>query len=204
MKLFFDFFPILLFFGAYKLYDKLPPEIIDKLNYILGLPLSSGDSGNALLLATAVMIVASVLQVSLYFLKYHRFEPMHLVTLGLVVILGGATLVFRDPTFIKWKPTVVNWLFGIAFLASQLFTNKPLVQRMMSTAITLPTPIWNRLNLAWVVFFFISGTANLYVAYQFTEAAWVNFKLFGMLGLTLLFVIGQAFYLTRYLNPSED
>lgn len=111
---------------------------------------------------------------------------------------------FRDPTFIKWKPTVVNWLFGLAFLASQLFTRKPLVQRMMSTAITLPTSIWNRLNGAWIIFFLVSGLANLYVAYAFTEAVWVNFKLFGMLGLTLLFVVGQAFYLTRYLNPSED
>jgi intracellular septation protein len=129
---------------------------------------------------------------------------MHLVTLGLVIVLGGATLVFRDPTFIKWKPTVVNWLFGAAFLASQIFTSKPLVQRMMSTAITLPTSIWSRLNLAWVIFFLVSGMANLYVAYQFTEAVWVNFKLFGMLGLTLLFVVGQAFYLNRYLNPSED
>jgi intracellular septation protein len=204
MKLFFDLFPIILFFGAYQLYDKLPPEIVEELNRIPFLTLPPGGSENAILFATAVAIVASILQVSLYFLKHHRFEAMHLVTLGLVIVLGGATLVFRDPTFIKWKPTVVNWLFGAAFLASQIFTSKPLVQRMMSTAITLPTSIWSRLNLAWVIFFLVSGMANLYVAYQFTEAVWVNFKLFGMLGLTLLFVVGQAFYLNRYLNPSED
>jgi len=204
MKLLFDFFPVLLFFGVYKLYDKLSPEIVEELNHIPFLPLSPGSSENAILLATAVFIVASALQVSLYFIKYRRFEPMHLVTLGLVLLLGGATLVFRDPNFIKWKPTIVNWLFGIAFLASQIFTEKPLVQRMMSTAISLPTSIWNRLNLAWVIFFLLSGAINLYVAYQFTESVWVNFKLFGMLGLTLLFIIGQAFYLTRYLNPSED
>jgi intracellular septation protein len=204
MKLLFDLFPIILFFGAYKLYDKLPPELVEELNRIPFLTLPPDASENAILLATAVAIVASILQVSLYFFKHHRFEPMHLVTLCLVIILGGATLIFRDPTFIKWKPTVVNWLFGLAFLASQIFTSKPLVQRLMSTAITLPVSIWNRLNLAWVIFFLVSGTANLYVAYQFTESAWVNFKLFGMLGLTLLFVVGQAFYLTRYLNPSED
>ncbi|ADE15402.1 Intracellular septation protein A [Nitrosococcus halophilus Nc 4] len=204
MKLFFDLFPVILFFCAYQFYDKLPSEIVEELNRIPFLKLTPGGSEDAILFATAVAILASALQVSLYFFKHHRFEPMHLVTLGLVTLLGGATLVFRDPTFIKWKPTVVNWLFGLAFLASQIFTRKPLVQRMMSTAITLPTSLWKRLNIAWVIFFLASGLANLYVAYQFTEAVWVNFKLFGMLGLTLLFVVGQAFYLTRYLNPSED
>lgn len=204
MKLFFDLFPVILFFSAYQFYDQLPPSVIEGFNRIPFLTLTPGASENAILFATAIAILASTLQVSFYFFKHHRFEPMHLVTLALVVVLGGATLVFRDPTFIKWKPTVVNWLFGLAFLASQLFTRKPLVQRMMSSAITLPTAIWNRLNMAWVIFFLASGLANLYVAYQFTEAVWVNFKLFGMLGLTLLFVVGQAFYLTRYLNPSED
>ncbi|CAB1274730.1 septation protein A [Candidatus Nitrosacidococcus tergens] len=204
MKLLFDFFPVLLFFGAYKLYDKLPPEVLEKLEHIPFLNLSPGDSENAILIATVVAILASGLQVGLYFLKHGRVETMYLVTLGLLVVLGGATLIFHDPTFIKWKPTVVNWLFGTTFLGSQFFMKKPLIQRMMSTAISLPSSIWKRLNLAWVIFFFISGSANLYVAYHFSEATWVNFKLFGMLGLTILFVIGQAFYLTKYLEPSEE
>lgn len=110
----------------------------------------------------------------------------------------------RDETFIKWKPTILNWLFGAAFLGSQFIGKKPLVQRMLETNFSLPDGIWGRLNLIWIVFFVIMGVVNLYVAYSFDTDTWVNFKLFGMMGLTIAFVIAQAFYLARYLPEQPE
>ncbi|MGD8619514.1 MAG: septation protein A [Gammaproteobacteria bacterium] len=177
MKFLFDLFPILLFFLAYKLYD--------------------------IYVATAVAIGAAFVQTGAYWLKHRKFEKMHLITLGILVLFGGLTLALRDPVFIKWKPTVVNWLFGISFLGSQFIGQRTLVERMMGHAITVPTPIWSRLNWAWTLFFLGMGLLNLYVAYNFSEDTWVNFKLFGMMGLTLVFVFAQAFYLSRYMQAPE-
>lgn len=212
MKFLFDFFPILLFFIAYKLYGIYP--------------------------ATAVAIGASFLQVALFWLKNRRFENMHLITLGLIVVLGGATLLLQDKAFFMWKPTAVNWLFAVVFLGSQFIGKRPIVERMMAHAIEAPQRVWNRLNLSWVAFFTAMGLANLYVANLFFQAQgeldkaagaptdvdqcdalggqllqlcqhaklmeenWVDFKLFGMMGLTFLFVIGQAFYLARYMTQT--
>lgn len=177
MKFLYDFFPILLFFIAYKMYG--------------------------IYAATVVAIVASIIQVGTFWLKHRRFENMHLVTLGLIVVLGGATLWLQDERFIKWKPTLVNWLFGLAFLGSQFIGKKPLVERMMSAAVQLPNEIWGRLNLIWVIFFVFMGVANLYVVYNYDTDTWVNFKLFGMMGLTFAFVIAQAFYLARHMTEDE-
>jgi len=178
MKFLFDLFPILLFFLAYKLYD--------------------------IYVATAVAIGAAFVQTGLYWLRHRKFEKMHLITLGILILFGGLTLALHDPVFIKWKPTVVNWLFGLVFLGSQFIGNRPLVERMMGHAITVPAPVWSRLNWAWTLFFLAMGLLNLYVAYNFSEDTWVNFKLFGMMGLTLLFVFGQAFYLGRYMQTDKE
>lgn len=179
MKFLFDFFPILLFFIAFKLYD--------------------------IYVATAVAILASIAQVGWVWKKSHRVETMHLITLGLIVILGGATLLFHDETFIKWKPTLVNWAFAIAFLGSQFIGPKNLLRRLMEEHISVTTEVvWTRLNLAWVLFFITMGLVNLYVAFHFSTDTWVNFKLFGMMGLTFLFVILQSFYLAQYVVPEEE
>ena len=178
MKFLFDLFPIILFFAAYKLYD--------------------------IYVATGVAIAAAVVQTGLFWLKNRRFENMHLVTLGLLIFFGGLTLVLRDPIFIKWKPTVVNWLFAAVFMGSRFFGKRTLVERMMSHAITVPPPVWLKLNWAWTLFFIAMGLLNLYVAYNFSEDAWVNFKLFGMMGLTIAFVFLQAFYLSRYMETPQD
>jgi intracellular septation protein len=178
MKLLYDFFPILLFFIAYKVYD--------------------------IYVATAVAIAAAFVQTGLYWLRHRRFENTHLLTLGLLVVFGGLTLALHDPVFIKWKPTLVNWLFAIGFLGSQFIGSRPLVERMMGHAVSLPAPVWSRLNWAWIGFFLAMGLLNLYVAYNFSEDTWVNFKLFGMLGLTLAFVIAQSLYLSRHLVPEKD
>ncbi len=172
MKYLFDFFPVLLFFIAYKLFD--------------------------IYVATAVIIGATFLQVGVFWLKHRRFQTSHLVTLVLVSGFGGATLLLHNPNFIKWKPTVLNWLFAAAFLGSQFIGEKSLVQRMMDQAVALPAAIWRRLNLSWVVFFIVMGAANLYVAFNFSENTWVNFKLFGIMGLTLLFVLLQALFISRH------
>lgn len=172
MKYLFDFFPVLLFFIAYKMFD--------------------------IYVATAAIIGATFVQVGLFWLLHRRFQTSHLVTLVLVSGFGGATLLLHNPEFIKWKPTVLNWLFAGAFLGSQLIGKKSLVQRMMDQAIVLPAPIWRRLNLSWVVFFVAMGAANLFVAFNFSENTWVNFKLFGMMGLTILFVLLQALFISRH------
>ena len=134
-----------------------------------------------------------------------KLEKSHLITLVLVVVLGGATLWLQDPNFIMWKPTVVNWLFAAGFLGAQLFTSQSLLERTMSEHLQLPDSVWSRLNVAWILFFILSGIANIYVAFNFDEATWVNFKLFGLLGLTIVFIIGQSFYLSRHIiEPTEQ
>jgi len=186
MKLFFDFLPIALFFIAYKfgggIYHWDGQEYDIKGIYV----------------ATAVMIIASILQVTITWLMTRKVEKSHLITLVLVLVLGGATLWLQNPNFIKWKPTAVNWLFALAFIAAQIFTNKSLLERMMAEHIKLPDNIWFKLNISWVLFFIGSGLANLYVAFNFDEATWVNFKLFGLLGLTIIFIIGQSIYLAKH------
>ncbi len=155
------------------------------------------------MLATSVAIVVSIVQVAWSWFRHHKVEKMHLITMGLIVILGGATLLFQDERFIKWKPTVVNWLFAIVFLGSQYIGSKNIIKRMMDEQVVLPEPVWAKLNLAWALFFFATGCANLFVAYHFETETWVNFKLFGILGLTILFVIAQAIYLSRYIEEPE-
>ncbi|NNJ84593.1 MAG: septation protein A [Gammaproteobacteria bacterium] len=164
------------------------------------LTLHESSSTEAILAATIVAIVATFIQVVISWLRSHRVENMHLITLALLVVLGGATLLFKDEMFIKWKPTAVNWLFALVFFGSQFVGGKSLVQRMMEKNIELPSAIWTRLNWSWVVFFLVMGFVNLYVIYNFSTEFWVNFKLFGLLGLTLAFVVGQSFFLVRFMK----
>ncbi len=177
MKFLFDLFPILLFFIAYKVYD--------------------------IYVATAVIIVASIIQVVWFWFKHHRIDKMHLITLALVVTLGGATLLLHDENFIKWKPTIVNWAFAIVFFGSHFIGKKTLLQRMLDSQIEVTKQhVWKVLNIAWVAFFVTMGIINLYVAFNFDTDTWVNFKLFGLMGLTLIFVIGQGIYLARYIKDT--
>jgi intracellular septation protein len=203
VKLLYDFFPILLFFAVYKFYGEIPSGVIQTINALPLLSLAAGEPTHAIYLATAVAILASFTQVSLYWLRNHGFQKMHLISLAVITIAGGATLAVQDPIFIKWKPTVLNWLFALLFLGSQLIGGKTLVERIMSHAVAVPAPIWRRVNLGWVGFFLLAGLVNLFVAYNFSEETWVDFKLFGLMGLTLAFVFAQALYLSRYMEPDE-
>ncbi len=177
MKLLFDFFPILLFFISYKWFG--------------------------IYTATAVAMTASVFQVFYYRLKHQRYEKMHIISLVLILVLGGATLFFHNPWFIKWKPTGIYWLTALVFLSSSFMGKKPLIQKMMEENISLPTKIWYRLNYGWVFFFLLMGSANIYVAYLYSTDIWVNFKLFGGAGFTLIFVFIQGLYLTKHLIPKN-
>lgn len=193
-KLLFDFFPIAIFFVVYKYADELPF-------------LKTGLLANAenIIIATAVLIPATLFQVVYSYWKTRKIERMYLITLVLVVTLGGATVILQDKVFIQWKPTIVNWLFAVVFLGSEFIGQKNILERMMGGQIELPANIWSRLNFLWVGFFVFAGAINIYVAFsgQFTEEQWVDFKLFGMLGLTLIFVILQGVYLARHVNAEQ-
>lgn len=176
MKLLFDFLPVLLFFIAYKF--------------------------SGIYVATGVAMVAVVLQSGWLWLRNRKLETSQLAVLILIVVLGALTLVFNNPDFIKWKPTLVNWMFGIALAGSMVVSERNLLQRLLDEKITLPSTVWRRLSLAWTGFFLFSGALNLFVAYRFSLDTWVNFKLYGLLGLTLIFAVLQALYIARHL-PEE-
>lgn len=219
MKLLFDFFPVVLFLVTYKLTD--------------------------IYVATMVIIAASVVQVGVHWLMHRRIEKMHLVSLLLFLVLGGLTLYLRDKRFIMWKPTMINWLFAAAFLATAFVGAKPLIQRMLGSQLDMPDPQWRKLNYAWVLFFIVAGAVNLVFAQRYItaqqalvaqmpqiteeqlteldcsagfdpdivpfcetaqqrESTWVNVKVFGLLGLTVLFIIGQTVFLMRHVSNDED
>lgn len=173
MKLLFDLLPIILFFIAYKLYN--------------------------IFVATTFAIVAVIAQIGVTLFRKKRPDMMQLVTLVMVIVLGGATLFFRNEMFIKWKPTVVYWLLGAIFAGSQFIGSRTLVQKMLEKSLTLPKNAWILLNTSWYCFFFIMGILNLAVVYLFDTDTWVNYKLFGTLGLTLVFVIIQGILVSRFL-----
>ncbi len=220
MKLLYDFFPIILFFIAFK--------------------------WKGIFVATIVAIVASIAQLGLYWLKHRRVEKMHLVSAVLIISLGSLTIILQDKAFIMWKPTLINWLFALVFMGSLFIGQKPLIQHMLGGQLSLPNAVWKNLNWAWVVFFIFSGCANLYFAMDYLdsetalrtavptiadtdlenfdctaalyqpdnqalcestadkEAFWVNFKLFGLLGLTVIFIIAQSLYMSRYMKTGDD
>jgi intracellular septation protein len=210
MKILYDLFPIILFFLSYHQADK----IIANTPVGQWLNPSQPEQVAATLIATGIAIIASFIQVGGHWLKQRRFENMHLVSLGLISVLGGITILFANPAFIQWKPTLLNWLFAAILLGSVMIKQKNLVRSMLGGQIQLPDPVWARLNLAWVMFFFFSGVANLYVAFYYgldldektRMDTWVNFKLVGLMGATILFIIGQGFYLAKYLQdePQPD
>ncbi|MBZ4202670.1 MAG: septation protein A [Methylovulum sp.] len=177
MKQALDFIPVLLFFIAYKFYD--------------------------IYVATAVVMIATLLHVTYTWFRYRKVETMQWITLGLIIIMGGATLYLQDEQFIKWKLSIIEWLFGLAFLGSQFIGNKPFVERIMSANISLPDNVWKRLNLLWASFFMSVGFINLYVMYNFSTDEWVTFKTFGVPGLLVIFIVAQMFFLYKYIPQSE-
>jgi len=174
MKFLFDLFPIILFFAAFKVWG--------------------------IFTATAVAIAATLAQVAWVAFRHRKVDTMLWVSLGVIVVFGGATLVLHDEKFIQWKPTVLYWLFAVGLFAARYAFGNNLIEKMMGKQLTLPHPVWDKLNVAWALFFAVLGVANLYVVRNYTESQWVNFKLFGTTGAMVVFIILQSLWLTKYLK----
>lgn len=198
MKLLFDLLPVILFFGAYKLAGGNPEASQQFAATWLGDGISAGQA--PILLATAVAILATFGQIAWVWLRHRKVDTMLWVSLGIITVFGGATLFFHNPTFIKWKPTALYWLFAVVLAVSDLALRRNLIRKILEAQVRLPDGVWTRLNLAWATFFALMGVLNLYVAYSFSEEMWVNFKLFGGMGLMLVFVVAQGFYLSRHIT----
>ena len=206
MKILFDFLPIVLFFGMFKYAEGNRDWAAGTATDWLGFMVAGGMVGPAeapVLLATVVVIVATMLQILWLKIAGKKVDTMLWVSLGLVTLLGGATIYFHSESFIKWKPTVLYWVMGGALLIGQLVFKKNGIQKLMGAQMSLPDAIWQRVNLSWVAFFAVMGVINLWVAFNFSTSAWVNFKLFGGIGLMFAFVALQAVYLNKHIKPDS-
>jgi intracellular septation protein len=178
MKFLFDLFPVILFFAAFKAFD--------------------------IYIATGVVIAATMAQIGWVWHRHGKVDTMLWVSLALVVVFGGATLILHDETFIKWKPTILYWLFAGTLFGSAQFFGKNLIRAMLGEQVQLPEPLWVRLNYAWVGFFAVMGVLNLWVAFNFSTDTWVSFKLFGGMGLMIVFILLQGVVLARYLPEEQE
>jgi intracellular septation protein len=206
MKVLFDLFPVIFFFLAYSGAKRAPEAAAAVVSSLLsGVGAAGAVTADQapILLATAVAIFATFGQVGWLLARGRKVDSMLWISLAIIVVMGGATLLLRDPTFIKWKPTVLYWSFAVVLLGADLALNKNVIRTMMQEQLSLPDPVWRRLNLSWVAFFILMGAANLYVAYNYSENAWVNFKLFGGIGLMVAFVILQGLMLSRFIESEQ-
>jgi len=178
MKQLLEFIPILLFFVAYKLYD--------------------------IYIATAVVIGATIIQVAIAWFKYRKVETMQWITLGLVIVFGGATIILHDEQYLKWKFSIIEWLFGLAFLSSHFIGQKTFIERMMGSNLTLPANIWQRLNFSWASFFISVGFINVYVMYNYNTDDWVTFKTFIAPALMVVFMVVQMSFIYKYIPDTKE
>ncbi|MDQ6628680.1 MAG: septation protein A [Pseudomonadota bacterium] len=206
MKFFLDFLPVLLFFGSFKLADANADAAARFATEHLGFAVSGGVVGPVeapVLLATVVVIIATLVQILVLLAMRRKIDTMLWVTFVLVTVLGGATVWFHDATFIKWKPSALYWVMAIVFWLSDAIFHKNLLKAMVGEQADLPELVWRRLNLAWAAFFALMGVLNLYVAYNYSTSTWASFKVFGLSGLMLLFMIGQALAVARYVKVAD-
>lgn len=206
-KLLFDLFPVVLFFATFKLAGAFPQQSLALAAGTLGWLVADGTvppDQAPILLATAVAIVASLLQVGWLLARGRKVDAMLWISLAVIVVFGGATIWFHDETFIKWKPTILYWLFAAALLAGQLFWRRNLLQALLGAQVDVPPPVWTRLLWAWIAFFIAIGVVNIAVAYSVPTETWVSFKLFGLLGLTFVFTLAIGLYLARHMKEAAD
>lgn len=197
-KLLFDLFPIILFFVAYQLAQSNPQAASDTLTW-LGVQLTSTQKPGVFI-ATLVAIAATFGQIGWLKVRGHSIDAMLWVSLVLIVIFGSATLIFHSETFIKWKPTVLYGVFALSLALAPRLSGRNLIRLMMQSQLELPDPVWARLNQMWALFFTAMGLANAWIANTYDTDTWVNFKLFGTLGLMLVFVLAQGVYLSRHMK----
>ena len=206
MKLLLDFLPILLFFGTYKYAEAHKDWAAVFATEHFGFMVSGGMVGvqeAPVLLSTLVVIAATALQVAWLKALGKKIDTMLWVSLGLIVVLGGATVWFHNETFIKWKPSVLYWVMALALWASANLFGKDILRQMLGDQLKLPDPIWKRLTLLWCAFFAVMGVINILVAYNFSTDSWVNYKLFGGTGLMIVFMIGQGLYVSRHIEEED-
>lgn len=206
MKILLDFLPIVLFFLTFNQAEKRPDEAAALATDWFGFMISGGAVGAKeapVLLATVVVILATVLQVLYLKLRGQKVDTMLWVSLGLVTVMGGATIYFHSETFIKWKPSVLYWVMAAAFWLSPILSGRNLLKMMMGEQVELPGFVWRNLNLAWIGFFSLMGVLNLWIAYSYDTSTWVTFKSFGGMGLMLVFMVAQGIYMSRHMKPAE-
>ena len=177
MKFFFDLLPVILFFVAFKF--------------------------AGIYVATGIAIATTIAQVIWMWLRHRKVEPMQWVSLAIIVVFGGATMLLHDETFIKWKPTALYWLFSITLFVAELIFDKNLIRTMMEKQMALPDPLWRAVNFSWALFFLAMGALNLVIAYHYSTDTWVNFKLFGGMGLMVVFIVVQSLWLSKYIKQDE-
>lgn len=209
IKFLFDLFPVLLFFGVYK-YGDSNQEWAHRMTVDYLGPLIAGGavppSQSAILLATAVAIVATVLQVGYLLARGRKVDNMLWLSLAVILVAGGATIYFHDDLFIKWKPTILYWAFALALLVAQVFYKKNLMRSVMEANIKLPDPVWNRIGYSWILFFVGMGLLNLlmaFVVFRSDTSAWVSFKLFGFTGIFFAFIVIQTMMLSKYIKEED-
>lgn len=178
MKFLFEFLPILLFFVVFKV--------------------------KGIYFATAAAIAVSIFQILFAYIRTRKIEPVMWISLIVLIVFGGSTLLLKNELFIKWKPTVLYWIFSIALAVSNYIFKKNLIQAMLKKQVELPENVWQKLNLSWIYFFTVLGFVNLFVAYKYSTAVWVNFKLFGILGCMLVFVVFQSIFLSQYIDKKPE
>ena len=210
MKFLFDMFPVILFFATFKVAEgrkEATAELLGSMFGVLGLTAFPPDQ-SPILLATVVVILATFAQIGWVWWRHGKVDKMLWISLGLIVVLGGMTIALRDDTFIKWKPTVLYWIFSVILLVSASMFGKNVIRAMLEAQVDAPDHVWSKLNIAWAVFFALMGFANLFVALSFPTDIWVNFKLFGTMGLMFVFIIAQGLWLNRYVGepttPQSD
>ncbi len=202
MKLLFDLFPVILFFAAFKYSEKNPETAATWVATLLGSALVDAKQA-PILLATVVVIAATVAQIAWVHFRHGKVDKMLWISLGLVVVFGGLTLAFQNEAFIKWKPTILYWVFAVSMAFSALVLRKNPMKAMLGEQLNLPDVVWNKVNLSWIAFFAVMGVLNLVIAFNFPTDTWVNFKLFGGMGLMLVFVLAQGMFLSKYMEEEK-